>query len=288
MKNSLVSIIIPAFNASKYIMETLESIEQQIYSDWEIIFVDDCSTDNTVKLVNQFAEKSSKSVKIICNPSNLGVCGSRNEAVAHASGAWLALLDSDDVWLPNHLETLMFTLGEDEQLNVIYSGFFAFLDDVTNIIFKQEICPEVLTDFNIALFARQIGITSSTALIEKKCWQNVGGMVQGLNYCEEMELFIRLAKDGAKFKFSGFHTLLYRKHSDTNSASDNVVKMSFGTLYIYQRHFDWEEIPVKTRIKLLYNAHITCARLVWHDDLTTAVINCLKAIKVKIGLLYKV
>lgn len=278
----------PAYNASRYVVETLNSIKNQTYTNWEIILVNDCSTDNTINLIEQFAQQVSNPIKIITNKINSGVSVSRNLAVDNASGSWLALLDCDDVWLPNHLETLMNEVAKDSQLDVVFSGFKAFLDDVNNIIFKQEINENIMNDFNISLYAHQIGITSSTALIKEKSWNNLGGMTQGLNYCEEMELFIRLAKVGAKFKFSSFHTTLYRKHSDTNSASDNPAKMAFGTLYIYENHFDWEEIPLETRINLLLKAHITYARLIWHNDIKTAVKHCLKAFLIKIGLQNKI
>lgn len=284
MNIPLISIVIPAYNASGHIGETLDSVKKQTYTNWEIILVNDCSTDHTVNLVKQFAEQVSSTIKVITNETNSGVSVSRNVAVANASGSWLALLDSDDVWLPNHLETLVNEVVKESGLNIVYSGFQAFLDDVNNIIFKQEISKDIIDNFNVSLYTHQIGITSSTALIEKKAWNNVGGMIKGLNYCEEMELFIRLAKVGAKFKFSGLHTTLYRKHSNAGSASDNPAKMALGTLYIYEKHFDWKEILLKKRIELLFNAHITYARLIWRNDVKSGIKHILKALKVKIGI----
>jgi len=285
MKNPLISIIIPAYNASTYIFETLDSIRKQTYTNWEIILVDDCSTDNTVKLVKKFLAQISNSVTLITNETNSGVSVSRNVAVANASGSWLALLDSDDIWLSNHLATLINEVNKDSQVDVVFSGFQAFLDNVDNVLFKQEIREDMFEKFNISLYSHIIGITSSTALINKNSWNNIGGMIKGLNYCEEMELFIRLAKEGAKFKFSGFYSLLYRKHRNSSSASDNPGKMALGTLYIYQKHFDWEEISIRMRINLLSKAHLTFARLIWHDDLKSGIIHGLKAIKIKARLL---
>lgn len=284
MISPLISVIMPAYNASEYIVETLNSIKSQTYTNWEIIIVNDCSTDNTVDLINQFAEQVDNSIKVINNKKNQGVSSSRNVAVANASGVWLALLDSDDIWLANHLETLINEVIKDSELSVVFSGFQAFLDDVNNIIFHQEIRKDILDDFYLSLYTHKIGITSSTALIKKKSWNNVGGMINGLNYCEEMELFIRLAKVGSKFKFSELYTTLYRKHSKLTSASDNAVKMASGTLYIYQKHFDWEVISLKKRIDLLANAHIIFARLTRHNSLKTAIQHCLKAFIIKTGL----
>jgi glycosyltransferase involved in cell wall biosynthesis len=285
MRNVLVSVIIPAFNASEHIIETLHSIRNQTYTNWEIIVVNDCSTDETVNLVNQFPNEDRSVIKVISNKTNLGVCASRNIAVAHSAGTWLALLDSDDVWLPNHLETLMHEVSINSELDVVFSGFDAFLGDVNNIIFKQKISKEMWDNFNLSLFTHNLGITSSTAVIKKKSWSNIGGMIQGLDYCEEMELFIRLAKAGAKFKFSSLHTTLYRKHSNAGSASYNNAKMALGTIYIYEKHFDWEEMPLEIRINLLANSHVTYARLTWRDDITSAAVHCLKALKLNPSLL---
>jgi teichuronic acid biosynthesis glycosyltransferase TuaG len=284
MENPLISVIMPAYNASKHIIETLNSIKIQTYTNWEIIVANDCSADNTVDLINQFAKQVDNPVKIITNKINAGVSGSRNIAVANASGIWLALLDSDDVWLPNHLETLMMQVKSDSEVKVVFSGFQAFLDNVNTIIFNQEINKDMLNDLYLSLYTHQIGITSSTALIEKKSWNSIGGMIQGLNYCEEMELFIRLAKQGAKFKFSEYHTTLYRKHSNATSASDNPVKMASGTLYIYENHFDWEVVPLKIRSNLLFSAHIVYARLIRRQNSIMAAKHVLKALKIKLGL----
>lgn len=284
MKSPLISVIIPVYNSSKYILETLASIQNQTYKNWEIILVNDCSSDNSIELINEFSKSTSNPVKLITNQTNSGVSISRNIGVSSASGAWLALIDSDDVWLANHLETLINEAVKDVSLNVVFSGFLAFLDDVSSIIFQQDISKEMLDNFNISLYTHKIGITSSTALIEKTAWNSVGGMSKGLNHCEEMELFIRLAKADAKFKFSGLHTTLYRKHSNAGSASDNFAKMAFGTLFIYNKHFDWKEMPLKIRTELLANAHITYAKLIWRNDIMSAVKHCLSAYKVKAGL----
>jgi teichuronic acid biosynthesis glycosyltransferase TuaG len=281
MTNPLVSIIIPAYNACDFLLETLESVKKQTYSNWEIVLVNDCSTDNSIELVNQFSKSVSNPVKLITNETNSGVSVSRNVAVANASGSWLALLDSDDVWLPDHLETLMIEVAKESELELVYSGCLVFLDDVHNIIFKQEISEDMLNNFNTSLFTHQIGINPCTVIIKKQSWKKSGGMIQGLNFGEEMQLFIRLARMGGKFKFSQNHTALYRKHSNASAASNNAAKMALASIYIYEKHFDWEAIPLKTRRYQLSNAHLSYARLIRHNDKKKAAQYALKAFKIK-------
>ena len=99
----LVSIITPSYNSASFIGETIESVLAQTYTHWELIFQDDCSTDNTYTIVSNFANKDSR-IKYECNTCNSGAAVSRNNALRRAQGRWIAFLDSDDLWQPNKLE----------------------------------------------------------------------------------------------------------------------------------------------------------------------------------------
>ena len=98
-----VSIITPAFNSEKYIAETILSVQAQTYQDWEMIIVDDASTDKTAEIVSAFQEKDSR-IRYFYNSTNKGSAYSRNLALQNAKGKWIAFLDSDDTWHPEKLE----------------------------------------------------------------------------------------------------------------------------------------------------------------------------------------
>lgn len=100
--DELVSIIMPSYNTAKFISETIESVLAQTYPNWELIIVDDCSTDNTDEVVKSFL--SDNRIKYIKNEKNSGAAVSRNRALREAKGKWIAFLDSDDLWLPVKLE----------------------------------------------------------------------------------------------------------------------------------------------------------------------------------------
>ncbi len=100
--DELVSIIMPSYNTEKFISETIDSVLTQTYTNWELIIVDDCSTDNTDEVVKSFL--SDDRIKYIKNEKNSGAAFSRNRALCEAKGKWIAFLDSDDVWLPEKLE----------------------------------------------------------------------------------------------------------------------------------------------------------------------------------------
>ena len=99
----LVSIITPAFNSERYIAETILSVQAQTYQNWEMLIVDDCSTDKTSEIIASFQESDHR-IKYIYNSTNKGSAISRNIALQKAKGRWIAFLDSDDVWNPNKLE----------------------------------------------------------------------------------------------------------------------------------------------------------------------------------------
>ena len=98
----LVSIIMPSYNTGRFIKETIESVLAQSYSAWELIIVDDCSTDNTDDVVNQYL--ADERIRYIKNDTNSGAAVSRNRALRGAKGKWIAFLDSDDLWEPDKLQ----------------------------------------------------------------------------------------------------------------------------------------------------------------------------------------
>ena len=91
----LVSIIMPNYNSEKYLQETIQSVLDQTYQNWELIFVDDCSTDKSLEIVQSFVDER---IRVFQNDTNSGAAISRNYALKVARGKWIAFLDSDDLW----------------------------------------------------------------------------------------------------------------------------------------------------------------------------------------------
>jgi glycosyltransferase involved in cell wall biosynthesis len=114
MKNIKVSIVTPAYNNEKYIEETINSILNQTHQNFEIIVVDDYSSDKTIELVEKFNDER---IIILKNKENMGAAFSRNKALAKATGEYVAFLDADDIWLPSKLE---------QQLNYMISNNYDF------------------------------------------------------------------------------------------------------------------------------------------------------------------
>lgn len=98
----LVSIIMPSYNTAAYIAESIQSVLNQSYRDWELLIVDDCSSDNTDDVVKPFLPD--QRIRYLKNDKNSGAAVSRNRALREAKGKWIAFLDSDDLWMPEKLE----------------------------------------------------------------------------------------------------------------------------------------------------------------------------------------
>lgn len=101
--SGLVSVIMPNYNGEKFIKETIMSVINQTYTNWELLIVDDCSIDNSAEIIKDFCRQDGR-IKLFINEKNSGAAASRNLALREASGKWIAFLDSDDLWLPEKLE----------------------------------------------------------------------------------------------------------------------------------------------------------------------------------------
>jgi teichuronic acid biosynthesis glycosyltransferase TuaG len=112
----LISIITPSYNASLFIEQTINSVRKQTYQNWEMIIVDDCSTDNTPEILEQI-EKEDERIQIIFLNQNGGAAVARNTALQHAKGRYVAFLDSDDCWKPEKLA---------KQLSFMHTNNYAF------------------------------------------------------------------------------------------------------------------------------------------------------------------
>lgn len=117
----LVSIVTPAYNVEKYIEETIKSVLNQVYKNWEMIIVEDCSKDNTFRLIQNLSKKDSR-IKLYQNDKNRGVSFARNRAIDLAQGKYIAFLDADDLWDKEKLEKQIIFM-ETNKILLSYTGY---------------------------------------------------------------------------------------------------------------------------------------------------------------------
>lgn len=139
MEKDLISIIVPVYNAERFLDQTINTVLDQTYKNWELILVNDKSTDNSVEIINKYIEKN-KDIKLIQNKENSGAAVSRNNGIEVASGKYIAFLDADDLWEKDKLEKQIKFMKE-KKCAFSFTGYeFANEDGIGNG--KKVIVPE--------------------------------------------------------------------------------------------------------------------------------------------------
>jgi len=209
----LVSVIMPAYNTEKFIGESIQSVVDQTYTNWELLVVDDGSTDKTADIIRSFAAQDSR-VKYLFQ-QNGRQAKARNTAIEHSHGTLIAFLDADDLWLPEKLERQLQAL-EATNADVVYSNGI--------IIYEPGATPGA-TDFPIVsgtiegrkmldLLLLQNRIPVQSVLVRMESYRNAGPFDESPQFhgCEDYEMWLRLAERGALFHGINEKLIKYRRH----------------------------------------------------------------------------
>lgn len=140
---NLISIIVPVYNAKNFIVETMECVRAQTYGDWELLLVEDCSSDGTMDLIMAYMEGwGDTRIRLIRQPSNMGAARARNRGLREACGRYIAYLDADDLWMPEKLERELCFLKE-KNAAFVFTGY-EFADERGRGTGKVVHVPETL------------------------------------------------------------------------------------------------------------------------------------------------
>ncbi len=190
--NPLVSIFIPAYNAGQFLTQAIESVLSQTYSNYELIIIDDCSTDNTADILKQY--QSHSSVRIYHNPVNTGMAPNWNIGLSKCRGELVAKLDADDFYEPDYLETMVEFFRNNETVGLLFSGLnLIYPDD------RRE--PEMRflrswvrdrASFLPRLLQSCI-IRSPTVCVRRACYERLGGFVEQMRLHADWEMWVRIA-----------------------------------------------------------------------------------------------
>lgn len=246
-----VSICIPAYRAEKYLPAALETVRSQTFQDWELIVTEDGSKDSAEDIVRRFAQSVAQPVTYNRHDKNRGLPETRNTGMAAARAPWIAFLDADDLWLPEHLAKLVAAASQDVQL--VYAGSQIF-DDATGTDLEVRVpTPESLQNFPASLYTGKIIIQPSAAMISRSALQKNGGFSASYPICNDLEYWVRLASRGGKARYSGAVTCRYRKHPA--AMSQKAAALIAETGRICEAYRDWKEVPAalrRTRAAKLY------------------------------------
>jgi glycosyltransferase involved in cell wall biosynthesis len=197
-RNPQVSVIMPSYNTSRLISTALDSVLQQVFRDFEVIVVNDGSPD-TEELEKVLQPYLSKIVYV--KQPNKRAGGARNTAIAKARGEFLAFLDSDDSWLPQHLASQMQMFKDDPSLDLVYSNC-VLASDLGDSGEFMRLCPSEGTANFAALVVERCHIPISSVVVRKRIFEKAGTFDETLARCDDYDMWLRAAFHGAKIGYS--------------------------------------------------------------------------------------
>ena len=220
----LVSVVMPAYNCEKYIVEAIKSVLAQTYENWELLVLDDWSKDNTLQIIKQFSQKDSR-IKVIPNGKNMGVSATRNRGIEFASGDWIAFLDSDDMWKPSKLEKQL-KVADNNSAEFIFTGV-SYINEKSEPFKGTFEVPEKVTYKKLRY---QNVISCSSVLVKKKYFENIKMEKDEMH--EDYAVWLRILKLGVIAYGVNEPLLIYR--ISRNSKSGNKIKTAKKTYEVFR------------------------------------------------------
>jgi glycosyltransferase involved in cell wall biosynthesis len=216
-----VSVVIPAYNAERYLADTIESVLAQTFRSFEIIIVDDGSTDNTKAIAESFRADG---VSVVTQ-ANAGTAAARNRALSVARGRFISLLDSDDLWEPDCLQTMVEFLEQHPQVSIAFCDSRYFGETKFAGRTYQELYPP-----NAPLtFARVAGLVSHVcldAMLRREVFDDIGGFDDKLRAVEDFDLWVRALHAGYRIEPVPRVLVHYRRHAASVSAGAALMYSS--------------------------------------------------------------
>jgi glycosyltransferase involved in cell wall biosynthesis len=219
-----VSVIIPTYNSAKYILDAIESVFAQTYSNLEIIVVNDGSTDTTKDILRPYRNEF-----VYLEQNNAGPAAARNFGIDNARGDFISFLDSDDIWAANKLERQMEVFFSNPDVGMVYSKFVDFHDRSRKelSVYPRELHSGMLFDL---LLTTPLLLLSSI-VVRTKILKELGGFDEGLITAEDTHLYLRIARN---YRIIGVPDILVRRRIHDHNLSFRV-DVDIGTLSCLDR-----------------------------------------------------
>ena len=224
--NNKVSIITPSYNSEKYILNTIKSVEQQTYTDWEMIIIDDCSEDLTCSIVERIA-LSEKRIRLLKQDKNCGAGRARTRGMEEATGRYIAYLDADDVWLAEKLEKQVAYM---KKTNAAFScTSYEVIDDSGKRLNKiVHMLPKVnYVEFLTNNLLQTVGIMVDTEIVDKKYL-----VMPDIRRRQDAATWLQILKAG--YECYGLDEVLAQYRRAENSLSSNKIKAVKGMWHLYR------------------------------------------------------
>jgi glycosyltransferase involved in cell wall biosynthesis len=230
MSNPLVSVIIPAYNVESVFAETLTSVEQQTFRDFEAIVVDDGSTDRTAEIAERFAEKDRRFIPIRQN--NGGTAAACNTALQRARGEWVAFLEADDVWFPEKLAAQLALLKAEPGANLLFTEYCSW--DGKNDLGRRYGDPRKFPEGDVGRRLIYFDLfCTSTVMVRRETLDVVGYFDTELSVCQDWELWLRIAEKGLCAK--GIRQPMARYRIWPGNISRNILRLGEANVRILEK-----------------------------------------------------
>ncbi|HDR7914040.1 MULTISPECIES: glycosyltransferase family 2 protein [Bacillus] len=211
-----VSVITPSYNSIRFIGETILSVQNQSYENWEMIIVDDASTDQSLAKIKEIIEGDSR-IRLLSLKENVGAAKARNLALEEARGRYIAFLDSDDIWLPHKLQTQLLFM---EEMNVAFSyASYSLIDENGNGLNREVNVPKSV-DYHRLAGNTIIGCL--TVMIDR---EKIPHIEMPSVQPEDTALWLNLLDEGHEAK--GIQQVLAKYRIVQNSVSRNKIRAAF-------------------------------------------------------------
>ena len=225
----LASVVIPAFNRAKLIEKTVRSVLDQTHQDFEVIVVDDGSTDDTVSLLVALAEKDQR-IHYLHHDSRRGAQAARNSGIRAAQGTWIAFLDSDDQWLPDSLEARL-GLAKRAKVHVVHSDCNVFQRGDKE---ARRFGVPPMEGWVYKELLRRPGPVFPSLLVSKEALTRIGCLDESITSYQEWDTAIRLAKH-YEFAFVSRPTFIYDCRQE-DTISRNLLRTAIGYEQVFRKH----------------------------------------------------
>ena len=256
------SIIIPCYKSESVIERALHGVRTQTYSNWEIIAVIDGNDDQAPAIVERFGSSVEQPVSVLHHEKNLGVSAARNTAMRAARGNWFALLDADDFWTPEHLESVH-EHALREKADLVYAEVYVVSVDDSGGIKHLPIDTIEVIDPPRDLFRRNF-INPSAAAFSRRVYENVGDFDVSLHCVEDLDYWIRAAASGFKIKSTGRQTVYYRKSPGT--LSQNIARIAESSGFVYLKNIHCGILPKRDIAKKAAGQFTAAGRIYFRDN----------------------
>jgi glycosyltransferase involved in cell wall biosynthesis len=224
-----VSVIMPAYNVAAYIGAAIDSVKAQTVADWELLVVDDGSTDTTWELVRRLTVGDAR-IRLLQKP-NGGISSARNMALAVSTGEFIAILDSDDVWEPTYLAEQLAVFARHPEVDVV-TGNGWFLGSRLNGQLARPF-PDPRPQPTLQTILADETSIFIMSLFRRRVYEAIGGFDEALRSNEDYDYWLRSALAGFRFWRNDRPLCHYRRRDDSVSASD--INMLAGIVRVYKK-----------------------------------------------------